>query len=851
MEGKNSKYILFQKGLKVRNEEIENAIETQDNTENVRYVDIDDLGKLFKEKKLYYHEITYYEYHNEYIKLFFDIDCETILEEEDEIEKLEECIELITDFIISLMNTNIFEVNTKDINNIIEFIKENIRVTKSNSIEKTSFHIFFNYVYFNIECMKLLKAEIRNFISDNDNIFIKTIDLALYKKNTKLRTLHSKKDENNTDESYHKRYYNKSKNLQDYLFSCVNFNESYILFDIFKGIDIETIERNVNNLSNDHINIRYLTGSKLKNHVVNYLKKNKIYIEEDVYLKELDNDRLKLHQDMKFPFKFKDDMCFCGKKHKNFHNIELGEYYINIIKNGNQGSCKLLRISYPELSFYNIGEIMRYELEILKCSKDNKFISWDGKIWSIVDNEYKKDLLNLLMDRENLSIFKFQKDKDNIEKYLFGNNLDTIYTVARKEKVEINKDIYAFAFTNGIYDFKKDKFLTGNEAKKYISIYNCGYDYIPEETMTSEEKEKFDENYEYFLNVLEDILPTRLSNGELNQNRLNFDKIVAMSMLTRHKGLVIFLTGPTHSGKSTLKRIIKGLLGTNNCIEIGINNFTEENDTEKTPKPGIGSISYKKATFASESSYNTIYKAVQMKRLTELFIVARKMYSNENVQINHSIHFIDTNFEPIFDFLDPATSTRYIIIRVETHHFVNNNDYAEEESLENLYSLISRKIKIIDKDLEVKFNDSELNQAYFKYFKGIVSKFHIPNMEMPKFENNNKISDIQNAVVYSTFVCSPNVHDEFINLYSVEEETGRLYLPAQTFFKLLIKYNIIKSDDKVLELFDKNKDYFYVFKSHIIKMDPVTKIRNVFLKDKETKDKEKNRQKTTRRVRKG
>lgn len=171
---------------------------------------------------------------------------------------------------------------------------------------------------------------------------------------------------------------------------------------------------------------------------------------------------------------------------------------------------------------------------------------------------------------------------------------------------------------------------------------------------------------------------------EDDEDRVLFEKHLSSILIRCNKNIITFFVGKTKAGKSTIKDLIKNVLGDNNYIQLSTDIYTNLIDSHK-PHSSKGKISYRLCSFAHEPGEDKILKSENIKLLTETVIKARQLNSNKDDQVNFLTQFIDCNQMLSLDFEDPAAIRRIAIINF-------NSFFTEKDNKHSIYTILMVEI---------------------------------------------------------------------------------------------------------------------------------------------------------------
>lgn len=654
-----------------------------------------------EETKIYFHEFILDTY-PECIKLFIDIDINSKSMLDNNLFSFNEeevLLELINEILDELKNEFVFS-KTKD-------LTENIAITKNNNPNKISYHIIFNNIIYNTNIQHSIKIFFQNLINNTNNILIKAIDTAVYRKSTQLRFIYSSKQDSDT---YHEPYliFNNGTTRE------INIQNDLNLFSIITNNDetlrlkeqINTIHDSILNLDvNTPYYIKYLSGMFLSRVVF-----NKKGIQMPNEINEI-NDKIgfKVSEELEFTL---NHCSACNKTHKNKFKIIFDKDFIIVTKNGNPNSCKKLPMKclYPSISAYDLSRYL-VENDLIRRQDKNNYLIWKNYKWTLINTNV--ELINFIINDAN--IYR-QIDKIMITN-LKTNILDHYVSIQLGSKImELTFDPYLVKFNNGILNLKTNEFThNSEETKNILKLYGIDMDYVKEDDL------KNDSEYISNKELLDDLFHKIIfvHNDKINSDifRANLSTV----LYSGHKPVVTYLIGETSGGKSTIKALIENLMKDSYC-DLPIESYTQKMKAN-VPNPWIGSINYKMVSFASEKDQMDTFKVINLKHMTEKRINARMLKSNDKTQVNHLTQFIDLNFNPTFDFNDAATYKRYSIVRFNSY-FPNPNDVEKEIKAEGRL-MFDRNDK-----LDYIINNGDFRMPLLHTLINWFRMYHVENLSM-------------------------------------------------------------------------------------------------------------------------
>lgn len=816
-------YIHIQNGLKVSKED------KRKNFTNKSFQI--SLKKLYKDINDAKQNLSCIEEFHEYIlinatsnmcKLFFDIDGDIILSNDQLNIEIDKFKNEISDIIIKdiILNENyiicyqnsVFKI-TKD--NIIK----NIYITKSNNDKKLSLHIFINNIIMETFVFKYIKNIFKRYKESNVScMLIKYIDLNVFKEEPILRIPYSVKENSN----YWHMEYNFTlnyKNLYKILFSP--YKTQNVLCEIKKNdnFSLENFNTEIINKSNLPHQSEFL-GYKLYNILVKTSSFFKL-IKNSSELRDLEavDTNYKFYLDLCYDNK--KFVCICGKTtHKNKHFLLFKNNEIMLSKEGNPSSCVTYIFSYPMLDANQISNFI-FKLDIFKKMDDGKFMYWNNVLWQTIDND---DIIsNITL---NCSKYFNYADREYLTGKYFNECKKRIKSCLSIQKEKYCDNPYVIQFKNGIYDIKNDVFL--KKCKNYVCKHNLGFDYI-DLCNLSPQKKKCELFYRTkLINLIDNIIPRN------NVYRTLFECNISTCLLNMNKPVINLLIGDTCSGKSTIRLLILNLLN-NLYIDFPSGIYTS-NVTEKynpAPNPFLAQCGRKLCSFSSELDKDAKLRAVNIKRNTELHILARNLNENICEHVNTLTQVIDTNFEPFIDSDDPAVLRRLCFIKINFSYFVDDVD--------NVNKICANNRTVIKRDtiLQYEILSNYYRNGMFELLKEWVRKYHLNGLKLKINTdmniNTNNIKNIklnwkeltyiiEHYTIKSEKIKAEHIKYDYRNNYFLKNiKEGQIIVMNQYIYRKEIEdiyYNIYCNE------IDNEIDNCFIMVDHIINKETIEKLFN-------------------------
>jgi hypothetical protein len=811
--------IHIQRGLRVSKEDKRNNF-----TDKAFEISLKDLYKkiaVAKESSSYieeYHEYILINSTSNMCKLFFDIDGDVVLNSDQlniEIEKFKnEISDIIMNDIMLNQDYKICYMNSaskisKDI------IIKNMYITKSNNDKKLSLHIFINNIIMESVIFKYIKNIFKHYKNlQSSCMLIKYIDLNVFKEEPLLRIPYSIKEKS---EYWH----------MEYNFDLNSRNLYKILFSSYKIKNVICEIKKNNNFSLEKCNLKIETRSNLPHQSEflgyklydNLLKVNSFFklIKNSSDLQNLES----VNTDYKFYLElyseYKNFICICGKgKHKNKHYLLFKNDEIVLSKEGNAYNCVIYNFSYPMLDANQISNFI-FKLDIFKKMEDGKFMYWNNILWQTVDND---DVIYNMTTR--CSKYFNYVDREYLTGRYFNESKKRIKACLSTQKEKYCDNPYIIQFTNGVFDIKENIFI--KNCKTYVCKHNLGFNYVNIQELTDTEKVK----EMYYRNKLYELIDNIIP--KYTDYRILFECNISTCLLNMNKPVINVLIGDTCSGKSTLRLLIATLLN-NLYIDFPSGIYTS-NVPEKhnpAPNPFLAQCGRKLCSFSSELDKDSKLRAVNIKRNTELHILARNLNENICEHVNTLTQVIDTNFIPFIDTDDPAVLRRLCFIKINYSYFVDNIDNVNESCIK------SRKILKRDINLQYEIVSNLYRNAMFELLKDWVRKYHLKGLKLKiniDMEKQTNISNIKldwneiNYIIENYAIKSKKIKSEYIkydykNNYGFKNiNDGQIIIMKRYIYtkkKQNTYYNIYY--DVINEENNNNNIFCYVMIDHIINID--------------------------------
>lgn len=799
--------IYIQNGVNVSKEQKYDFINNNVSCNRLHSLTLSKLLKQIKKSKEYDKPLE--EYHefildniNAYFKLFFDIDYKKPFNQEYIDANIVSFKKEISNILLDILSNN-FDIYLYQINNLNNFIYNNIYISISNNPNKISLHVFFNQILFSPQAFKDFKKCLSDIKKKTNNPLILNIDEVPFRKDTQLRLIYSKKSDS---DFYHTEYDFEIKNENDLS------NYLITIFDNTKP-HINVNKKLINDCDNCDIypHIECFKGHHFMLNLQSHLSEHKVYLSDESkkYLKSLTTAKINDIIDLELKFTIG---CFCKKNsHKNSHFIKFCEEKILLLKHGNFKNCEVLKFEYPKLTGYELTEFIK-KLDIIRKIDKNEYVYWDNIKWIKIDEDG-------VFGGMTLSVLEKYKDKMLLcDKEYMGNKFfkECKQRLLSSISLFIHPQCdnpYIIQFNNGVYDIKNSKFYYGSEAKPYLRSNHIKTNFIDVENMNEKELEEFNTNLDHLNSTFDKII----SPNDLH--RKVFEANISSTLHYCHKPVITIFYGPTSSGKSTIKSLLRNLLS-DMFIELPIDIYQNNSNNRIGPNAWLGKINNKSVSFASEGdvSDSEIFKSKNLKQMTEKYIMGRELNSNKCEQKNTTSQFIDLNPKPKFDKYDSALCKRVAIIKISNTYFIDEN---LSQEIVNRTSL-NRNIVIADKTFDQKINDNKFILPLFYILKQWSNKYHYLGINLlntpevfyeitKKMETSDSI--ITDQLVSSHGLLLTSIKNKYRHLYDelivIDSETGKHIKILQPNENFMNKYKQFK--DK----FPKTTFIPYVIKRHV------------------------------------
>lgn len=721
------------------------------------------------EEEMYFHEYIL-EDKELYVKLFLDIDIKEKIEISDPIIELNKLTSLIVEKVKEFTNEY---VNIGD----VTFIGENITFTTTTKPDTFSYHVFFNNIIMKYPVFLDFKKKIKQLNNENTSMLTKYIDLNLFRKNLQLRFIYSKKE----DSPYiHIPLNIELSEINLYKFSIFNFNPSDNILT-FEDIKI------INTFDSPII-------KKETPYYIKYLQKNQI---TKLFPKLQSNIEFisginKPYYDINDKFEFNIGYCEgCKRQHKNKHYLAFEEFHIVIKKYGNlESTCpNKKRKLYPLIEPLNICKYL-IDIDYIRAVSSDQFIGWKDNQWEI------------LTDEKQVSNYIYNSDVD-IKREDLTNMLncpkklcDFIPKIIEKNKyMEITTNPYLIRFNNGYYDLKNNIFLPNSiENKNLLKLNKINIDYRDYNELDNNELKEYDK----YNNILEDLLDKIMFCHKNEDNSKIFKANLSSILYTGHKGVITFFVGKTNAGKSTIKLLLE-VLFEGVFLHIPMISYVKHRDPNK-PDPALGNVTNMLLSFSSEKDKDSTFLCENIKQLTELKLMSRKLFSNNINQINTLSQFIDLNVVPKYDdSADDALRKRIAIIMFKSF-FARENDKDKDAKAEG------RELFIQNPEIEHMIKDKKFNLPFIHLLMKWFKEYHSISLSICTSENSPMFGYIEETL-FEDFLISKTECPINKKLNYIKPDKQCYYILK----RVDINRRIIKGDsnyikEELLKMYKEEKD---------------------------------------------
>lgn len=280
--------------------------------------------------------------------------------------------------------------------------------------------------------------------------------------------------------------------------------------------------------------------------------------------------------------------------------IERKEAYSKTVKN----RFNMDKVTNPNMFTYNknTGEITGIiELELIReLTKDNDFITYNQNLWYYKNGRYIIDThskyLRQLLEKMVPAKFITHDRVIAVRKSL----LQTLNIEKHEDQINNHMD-YIINFKNCMYDARHGEILPHD--KKYLSINQIDID-INDNTIEKAEKQGLD------------ICPTiKVFLEEMTEDKDDLQMLLEYLSTTFTKSRkvknVLWIYGPTNTGKSTLTKFIQNMVGRDN-----VSNLELDYLNSKESKFAIQTIQNKTLNISGEASTNALSYTNYIKLLT-------------------------------------------------------------------------------------------------------------------------------------------------------------------------------------------------------------------------------------------
>ncbi|QHR82622.1 DNA-independent NTPase [Brazilian porcupinepox virus 1] len=694
------------------------------------------------------------------VRVFFDVDLDVVLDDIDFSDALESFIFDITNFVATFA----YRECGANKNTILKSMRSNFSITRSTNTEHTSFHMVFIDTYTTINTLIYMKKTLLEFIRISNNPLIKAIDPAIYRRNTTLRIVGTRKTPNNSN-IHIKQHPN--IDISDYLFTYVYMNDNSTYFCLNKNLNDDS------SLSVWEPNyIQFSDAMK---------KVSKILVNDILNFNDITIDNFTM---MPLVIEYTTPCSLCKKNtHKHNHQLSIYNGMLKIYKLGNPHSCKVKLFSLEGNRLFTISQLIM-DLNVIHLTDRGDHIVWIKNVWKFNSDEPLITKL-ILSVRENLPVEYIPDILCPRKRKVIENNLKDMLV----DTVETDNFPHMLPFNNGALDLTTGIFYTGKESKDYICTVSTGFNFEVDKFENDTSNEMLE-----LQNIINDIQPLTIENMK---NRELYERTLSSCLHGSTKQCLTFFFGETSTGKSTTKRLLQSSIGSL-FIETGQTILTEVLD--KGPNPFISNIHLKRSVFCSElpdfsCSNSKKIRSDNIKKLTEPCIIGRPCYSNKIHNRNHASIIIDTNYKPVFDRVDNALMRRVALVRFRTH-FTQSSDNVRDVSVYD-------DIKPLDENLDIKIQKKYFRYPFLKLLVKWYQKYHVPVMRLnptpeavPDFVFHLKVG----SLIVPSSSTHMNILPKLLRIgYIVENDI--VVIPSQLFQQKITKHFNIRTHGHDIESF--------------------------------------------------
>ncbi|ADY76872.1 PP212 [Orf virus] len=643
------------------------------------------------------------------VRVFADVDMDSVLEEEDFVAALEDLIVELAAFFDRFASGSCGTVPGE----VKRAMLANFSVTRSTAEHKTSFHLIFTETYTTLDTLVAAKRPLLDLCRRSDNVLLRALDTAVYRRGATLRVVGTRKT---PESSAVHRMQSPDDDIKDYLFTFVELSDASVYFEL--------AEREQHTLSTVCWETSYIPFGDAMRRVCQPV------VNDIVNLRDITEDNF---LDTPLVIDYATRCALCKKpKHKHAHHITMGNGCLRLVKGGNAHSCKVKIIQLEGNRLFTAAQII-IASEVVKLTERNDYIVWLNNSWRFSAEESL--ITKLILD------VRHSLPADYANDMLCPRKRKVVETNIRDMLVDISETDTQYdklPFTNGVLDLATGEFLTGDRAKACVCTVSTGYAFSREEFAAAADSEAM----RRLVGVIDDIQPDTPENAE---NRALYERAMSSALCGATKTVIVFFYGDTMTGKSTSKRLLMSALG-GLFIETGQTVLTDVLD--KGPNPFVANMHLRRAVFCSELPDFACNNARKLrsdnfKKLTEPCIVGRPCFSNKIHNRNHATFIIDTNYRPVFDRVDNALMRRVALVRFRTHFSSSATRAAAAHNVE--YSAV----KEMDESLDTKIQRNYFRYAFLRLLVQWFGKYHVPQVSLaptpdavPDFAFHRRVAEL-------------------------------------------------------------------------------------------------------------
>ena len=300
--------------------------------------------------------------------------------------------------------------------------------------------------------------------------------------------------------------------------------------------------------------------------------------------------------------------------------------------------------------------------ETIRYTTQLGWLYWNGQHWEQSKNVVRQLVVDTLRQRKAIAMMAGNEqvakrcgaDANNI-----NNTMALLEDHVTAQIGDFDQEDDFLPVLNGIIDLRTCKLLSHNPSHKFT--YTASVEYDPEADYSE----------------WESFLRSSVGGGD---ETVKFLQMYCGYMLTGHtrEEKLLYINGPTRSGKGTFTETFQSLLPDPIAQEKTINTFTAKKD-EDTNNFDLASLRPARMVFASESARYQSFNAAKVKVMTGGNQLTAAFKGKDSFRFKPKFKIcITSNFEVNADVDDDAIWGRLVVIEFPNSHLNNEDMHLKE-----------------------------------------------------------------------------------------------------------------------------------------------------------------------------